>query len=206
MVVALIMGVQNFCNAAVEIKELHLNGEENLKYPEVQTGNKAIDEKINLVIAKEVDHFVTKIYDGLSYDRNDSLRYIDTNYKITCNEAGGTKILSMIIDENYCYMRAAHPAYIDRTFNFDTTTGELIDKNRLINLRGVSESDLLDRLTQKLREHCESRNIPLYYDALPLKKLPDDFYWDENLHLHFIFQHYDVASYAFGILNIDIDA
>lgn len=204
MLVALIMSVQSFCNAA-EIYEAHFNNEENLIYPVVRTGNAAIDKKINAVIAKEVDSFVTDVYGRLHYDEKDSLRFINTSYTVTCNEAGGKKILSVIVGESYCYMCAPHPAYIRRAFNFNTTTGELIDKSRLPNMVGcVSESALLDKLTQKLREHCANKNIPLYNDALPLKKLPEDFYWDENLHVHFIFQNYDVASYGYGIIDVEL--
>ena len=205
-VVALIMSVQSLCGAAA-INEAYLNGEDNLKYPVVQTGDAAIDKKINAVIAAEVDSFVTDVYGRLHYDERDSLRFIDTGYTVACNEAGGKKILSIIIGESYCYMRAPHPAYTRSAFNFNTATGELIDKSQLPNMVGnVSENDLLDKLTQKLREHCESKNINLYHDALPLKELRKDFYWDENLHVHFIFQSYDVTSYGYGIIDIDIDA
>lgn len=201
----MILSIQSLCSAA-EIYAAQFNGEENLVYPVVKTGDTAIDQKINFVIAKELDSFVTDVYGRLHYDEKDSLRYIDTDYTVTCNEAGGTKILSVIIMESYCYMRAAHPAYIRRAFNFNTATGELMDTNYLTNVgEGIPESDFLDTLTQKLREQCESRNIKLYNDALPLKKLPEDFYWDEDLNVHFIFQSYDVASYAYGIIDVVID-
>ena len=198
-VVALIISVQSICGAA-EIHEAHFNSEENLKYPVVQTGNAAIDEKINAVIFSEIDGFVKDVSDKL-YD--DELRYIDTNYKVACNEANGTKILSIIIGKNYCYMRAAHPAYYDQTLNFNLTTGELMDKSYLTDIgEGIPESYFIDKITEQLLEYCANKNISLYNDALPLKELPKNFYWDENLHLHFIFNPYDVASYAYGIIDI----
>ena len=71
---------------------------------------------------------------------------------------------------------------------------------------GVSVDELKDRLEQKLREQSAQEGIYLFEDALPLKKLPEYFYWDKNLHVHFIFQHYEIAPYAAGIIDVDIDA
>ena len=71
---------------------------------------------------------------------------------------------------------------------------------------GVSVEELKSRLERKLREHAERKGLYLFSDALPLKNLPENFYWDSNLHVHFIFQHYEVAPYAAGIIDVDIDA
>ena len=82
-----------------------------------------------------------------------------------------------------------------RTIDYLTEVGE-----------GKREGELLRRLEEKLKAHCERKNLFLSRDALPLKKLPENFYWDEDLHVHFIFQHYEIAPYAMGIIDVDIDA
>ena len=70
---------------------------------------------------------------------------------------------------------------------------------------GFQDGYLLERLNQKLRGKVEREEIFLFEDALPLKKLPETFYWDKNLHLHFIFNQYEIAPYAAGIIDVDID-
>lgn len=197
---ALIINVQNLCGAA-EIYEAYLNNEENLKYPVVKTGDTAIDQKINNVIATEIDHFVTNVY-GRLYD--DKLRFINTNYTIACNEAGNTVILSVILGESYCYMRAAHPAYYRCALNFNVKTGELMDTGYLTDIGAGNPQFSLENVTNQLKAYAESKKISLFHDALPLKELPKNFYWDENLCVHLIFNNYEVAPYAYGIIDLVI--
>lgn len=55
---ALIVSVQSFCSAAT-IESACFNGDEKLVYPVVQTGNEAIDQKINAKIKEELMGFAT---------------------------------------------------------------------------------------------------------------------------------------------------
>lgn len=71
---------------------------------------------------------------------------------------------------------------------------------------GFQDGELLRRLEEKLKAQAVREGLYLFDEALPLKELPKDFYWDERLHVHFIFQHYAVAPYAAGIIDVDIDA
>ena len=71
---------------------------------------------------------------------------------------------------------------------------------------GVPESQLIKRLEKKLRKKVKREKLFLFPESLPLKNLPDNFYWDKNLHVHFIFQQYEIAPYAVGIIDVDIDA
>ena len=197
---ALIISVQNLCSAAT-IEQAYFNGDERLIYPIVYVGDTTIDQKINNVIATEIDSFVTNVY-GRLYD--DELRFINTSYTIACNEAGNTVILSVILGESYCYMRAAHPAYYSCALNFNVKTGELMDTGYLTDIGAGNPQFSLENVTNQLKAYAESKKISLFHDALPLKELPKNFYWDENLRVHLIFNNYEVAPYAYGIIDLVI--
>ena len=205
MMFVLIAGLQSICSAAT-IEAAHFNGEEKLTYPVVSTGDEAIDQKINRKIQEELMSFIKGMhYDAQYYDR----KVIDAriNYEVGSNQAGNTVILSIVMTESQYFEGAAHPATWKRALNFNTSSGNRMGLDYLTDVgEGLREGYLLERLEQKLCEKIEREGIYLFEDALPLKQLPENFYWDENLHVHFIFQHYEVAPYAYGIIDVDIDA
>ena len=203
-VAIMLLSVQS-CFAA-EILENHSPFHENVIYPLVKTGDEAIDKRINTAIIAEVDRFVTAVYRN-AQENNYEVADIRTNYEIGSNEAGNTIILSVLLTESNYYKGGAHPATYIRPLNFNLASGELMGLNYLIEVGdGFQDGYLLERLNQKLAEKVERKEIFLFPDALPLKNLPEDFYWDKNLHVHFIFQHYEIAPYAAGIIDVDIDA
>lgn len=205
MLVVLVIGVQSLCSAAT-IETAHFNGDDKLVYPIVITGDAAIDKKINTAIIAEIDRFVTGVYRNAQVN-NYEVTDVHTKYEIPCNQAGNTVILSVVITESNYYKGGIHPATYRHALNFNVSSGELMGLNYLTDIgEGVSVEELKSRLERRLREHCESKNLYLFPEALPLKDLPENFYWDSNLHVHFIFQHYEVAPYAMGIIDVDIDA
>ena len=203
--IALMMLVSATCSAAT-IETAHFNSNDDLIYPVVRVANKAVEQKINTAIIAEVDRFVTGVYRNAQTNGYE-VGGIHTSFDIGSNEAGNTVILSVIITESCYYKMAAHPSTYQRTLNFNTSSGELMDVSYLTDVgAGIPVSELCDRLTQKLKAKAARENLYLFDDALPLKELPKDFYWDKNLHVHFIFQQYEVAPYAAGIIDVDFDA
>ena len=203
VIALLIVGVQS-CLAA-EISENQSPFHENVIYPLVKTGDEAIDKRINTAIIAEVDRFITGVYRN-AQEINAEVVDVRTNYEIMCNGAGNTVILSVVLTESNYYKGGAHPATYIRPLNFNLSSGELMGLNYLVEVGdGFQDGQLLERLNQKLAEKVERKEIFLFQDALPIKQLPEDFYWDENLHVHFIFQHYAIAPYAMGIIDVDID-
>lgn len=202
---ALLMLISATCSAAT-IEPAHFNGNGDLIYPAVHVDDAAVERKINTAIIAEVDRFVTGVYRNAQVNGYE-IYELNTSFDVGSNETGNTVILSVILTERVFYKMAVHPATWRRTLNFNTSSGELMDVSYLTDVgAGVPVSDLCDRLTQKLKAKAERENLYLFDDALPLKELPSDFYWDENLHVHFIFQHYEVAPYAMGIIDVDFDA
>ena len=203
MLVVLIMSVQNFCGAAT-IETAYFNGNEKIICPVVHTGDAAIDKKINTAIIAEVDRFLTGVYRN-AQTNGYTVADVRTSYEVGSNEAGNTVILSIILTESNYYKGGAHPATYKHALNFNVSNGDLMDIRYLTDIGSGNPQFSLENVSKKLREHAERNKIYLFDDALPLKKLPEDFYWDENLHVHLIFQHYDVAPYAAGIIDVDMD-
>ncbi|MBQ3435276.1 MAG: DUF3298 domain-containing protein, partial [Selenomonadaceae bacterium] len=166
----------------------------------------AIDRKINVAIIAELDRFLTSAYKG-AQSIGAQVEDARTSYEVGSNQSGNTVILSIVMTESKYIEGAAHPATWQRVLNFNTSSGNRMGLHYLTEVgEGLREGYLLERLEQKLCEKIEREGIYLFEDALPLKQLPENFYWDENLHVHFIFQHYEIAPYAAGIIDVDIDA
>ncbi|MBR2518920.1 MAG: DUF3298 domain-containing protein [Selenomonadaceae bacterium] len=203
--IALFVSLQSFCGAAVNIETANFNDNEELKYPIVHTGNTSVDEKINGAIFDEIQRFVKECHYSA---QNDDLEIGDmyTNFEIPCNRAGNTVILSVVLTESIYYKLAAHPATYRHALNFNAETGEKINHGYLTDVGdGSNPKFSLDNVSKKLREYADREELFLFDDALPLKNLPENFYFDENLHVHFIFQQYEVAPYAVGIIDLDMD-
>lgn len=203
VVIALLLSVQS-CFAA-EISSARVNDDEKLIYPVVHVADSEIKNKINEEICCEILRFIRETQ-ALEEDQNRKALDVRTNYEIGSNEAGNTIILSILITESRYFEGAAHPATYIRPLNFNLSSGELMGLDYLVEVGdGFQDGRLLERLNQKLAEKVERKEIFLFQDALPIKQLPQDFYWDKNLHVHFIFQHYAIAPYAVGIIDVDID-
>ncbi|MCR5833239.1 MAG: DUF3298 and DUF4163 domain-containing protein [Selenomonadaceae bacterium] len=203
-VFALILGLQSFCGAAV-INEARHYEHENIIYPMVDVGDFKINTKINNAIEAEINRFIDSAY-GNAKDIDAKVADIRSSYEIGSNQSGNTVILSVLLTESQYYEGAAHPATFQRALNFNTSSGELMDITYLTDIgSGVSKDELLKKLERKLIEKCKREDLFLYEDATPLKALPDEFYWDKNLHVHFIFQQYEIAPYAVGIIDVDIN-
>ncbi len=203
-VLMVVLSVQS-CFAA-EIHQEIFNGNQNLQYPVVHVSDRAVEEKINGAILDEINRFIKEIHYAAQYNGSE-VGGIYTNYEIGSNEAGNTVILSILLTESVYNKGAAHPLTFLRALNFNLSSGELMGIDYLLEVgEGLKEGYLLEKLNQKLVEKAEREKLFIFPESLPLKKLPQDFYWDKNLHVHFIFQQYEVAPYAVGIIDVDIDA
>ena len=204
LIVALIVFSVQSCIAA-EITTARGNEDEKLTYPVVHVGDSDIENKINEEICCEILGFIRRIQE---FKENKGFEIADmrTSYEIGSNEAGNTIILSILITESSYFKGAAHPSTYKRTLNFNLSSGEIMGLDYLVEVGdGFQDGQLLERLNKKLRGKVERREIFLFEDALPLKKLPENFYWDKNLHVHFLFNNYEIAPYAAGIIDVDID-
>ena len=186
-----IMILPNICGA-VEISETTYNGNFELKYPEIKMSNTVIAGKINQVIREEIKNFIVA-----AREPNPSVTAA-TSYKIPLDNG---KILSILLTEYVNYEGAAHPLTFMRALNFDLTKGTLIN---VADIEKYAKKKISPKeLTKKLKAYAKREDFMLFSDFKELEKLPEDFYFDEKLHLHFLFQQYEVAPYAVGIIDVD---
>ena len=187
-----LMLLPTICGAA-EIKSINYNGDFQFSYPEVKTSSAIVNTKINQRIREEIKNFI-----AAAREPNPSVT-ATTSYEIPLN---GENVLSVLLMEYTNYENSAHPLTYLRALNFDVKSGKPINS---VDLKKFSKKISPKDLTRKLKIHAEREGIALYPEFKELEKLPNDFYFDENFHLHFIFQQYEVAAYAAGIIDVDVD-
>lgn len=176
------------------------NDNQNLVYPIVETLNPQAAKKINREIRREIQLFL----DDINKRAGDDLAAIEINYEIPCNHNGG--ILSIILSEYVMIEKAAHPWNIVHTLNFNTDSGERLTVEGLSEIAKHGNDYTPEEITRRLKVYSKINHRPLYSDFKKLDKVPEDFYFDDNLHVHFLFQQQTVAHYAVGIIDLDADA
>lgn len=194
MILALMI-LPNICGAT-QIQSTNYHGDFQFTYPTISTSNTLISSLINEKIREEVKELFNAV------KQPDNSITATMSYEIPCDK---NFILSIILTE-YTYSEgAAHPLTFKRALNFDTRTGKLIGIDNIKKIsREYAKVDYTPKgITRKLKAYAEREGISLYADFKELEKLPENFYFDENFHLHFIFQQYDVAPYAAGIIDLD---
>ena len=190
-----LMILPNICGAT-EIQSTDYKGDFQFTYPEVKFSNNFINTRINEKIREEVKELFATV------KQPDRSTTATMNYEIMCDDKN---ILSVILTEIVYFEGAAHPSTFKRALNFDTRTGKFIKHADLKNIsREYAKTDYTPKgITRKLKAYARNNGIALYESFKELEKLPENFYFDENFHLHFIFQQYEVAPYAAGIIDLD---
>ena len=194
-VIFMLMILPNICGAT-EIQSTDYVGDFKFTYPTVKISNTFIETKINEKIREEVKELFN------AAKQPDTSTTATMSYEITCDDKN---ILSVILTEIVYPQGAAHPSTFKRALNFDTRTGKLIKQADLKNIsREYAKADYsVKGITQKLKTYAKENNLMLYDDFKELKEFPENFYFDKNFHLHFIFQQYEVAPYAVGTIDFD---
>ena len=190
-----LMILPNICGAT-EIQPINYKGNFNFNYPIVNLSNTFAENRINEKILEEVKI----LFDSARQTYNSMTATMD--YEIVCDK---NNILSIILTEIVYPDGAAHPSTFKRALNFDTRTGKFIQH---VDLKSISREYAKNTytpkgITKKLKAYATKNNLALYDSFKELEKLPENFYFDENFHLHFIFQQYEVAPYAVGIIDLD---
>lgn len=198
----LIILLVNFSNVhAAQIDSANYLGDENLKYPVIVTENQIAAVKINSEIRAEISRFLAEV-DQIMKECDFTDKAVSTDFTIPCNYEYG--ILSVVITEYVYFPGAAHPATYRKALNFNSDSGIKISADSLTELANSDYSP--KNITVKLKAHAKKNKLSLYNDFVELNEIPDNFYFDENLHVHFIFQQYEVAPYAMGIIEFDATA
>lgn len=193
------MSVASLARAA-EIDRAYFKGNPELSYPVVIVKNADAATKINTAIRNEMKRITDDIYTRTGED----LKAFSIDYKIPCNHEGG--ILSIIFS-GYVYVdKAAHPWHLVSCLNFNSDSGVRLMADSLSEIAKHGNDYTAAELTRKLKIYSEKNNLPLYDYFEQLDEVPETFYFDDNLHVHFLFDEQTVAHYAVGIIDLDADA
>ncbi len=198
----IMMSIANFASAA-EIDRAFYFGNPDVSYPLVIVKNEDAAIKINKEIRAELKKFIDDVNKQMLEGQFNNVA-IGVDYQIPCNHENG--ILSIILTEYVNFEGSAHPSTFQRTLNFNSDSGVRLTADTLTEIAKKPTDYTPEDITQKLRAYSEKNKLPLFPDFQGLTAIPEDFYFDDNLHVHFLFQQYEVAPYAAGIIDLDADA
>ncbi len=180
-------------NNVVKTKKL------TLVYPTVTiAGQKTVAKKISQIIEHKAA-LAKKEY--LKANGTKNLLTEQNTYVPTFHN---NNYLSFLQSGYHYFTGAAHPISWKIGVTFDLATGEEVLWKDLVR---TEDADIftIDGITTKLLATAKAKGIPLYKDFTKLKTLPKDYYLDTNGMLHFIFGQYEVAPYASGIIDLNME-
>lgn len=207
MILALM--IPNICGASA-IQTWKIDGEYHATYP-------SIDPEIDVSEIPKYNKIGDKIREVLqdywkSLEVTGGFVKSNMNYEITCDK---DNILSMVFtvtmkftDKPGFYEKDADgneiPFMYKQTLNFDMRTGDSIEPENLKNFSDKYNFTPQDIL-KKLRAYAKANNFELSSEINNLQMIPQRYYIDENLHVHFIFAGYEVAPTLKYYDFVDID-
>lgn len=162
-------------------------------YPVVMMENRKAAEKISEEIAEEVQEEAQRYYERKT---KGTVEAVDVGYDIKLNDSRYFSVMSYM----YSYFKgAAHPMYVKKGMTFDMNTGKELKWKDLV--RPADKKKLtLDAINKKLL--FEKRDV-IFDEFKGLKTLPENYYLDAKGKIHFIFQPYEIAPYAAGLIDLD---
>lgn len=99
--------------------------------------------------------------------------------------------------------RAAHPTSWELGATFDLTTGEPVEWQQVVAPQHKA-AFTLEKINQALWSTEYGKGHYFFSDFKGLKKLPQNYYLDEQGNVHFVFGQYEIAPYAVGIIDLDM--
>ena len=124
------------------------------------------------------------------------------SYEIT---KSSDDLLSLKTNQLISEEGAAHPMSYAHGYVFRLSDGKaltLADVQQLPDRKEHASRYTLESLNKRLAEPKDGAAK----DFKKLETAPKDIYMDANGHIHVLIQRYEAASYAAGILDIDLDA
>lgn len=175
-----------------EITENFIQG----KYPVVQNSNILVKSKINNEINKIVNNFEQDIQE-VNNKGTETTGFV--GYEVKANSEN---IFSVIINCSTMYKGAAHPNTYSYGLSFDES-GNLIQFSQVINEANLQGSDKysIANLNKAIYEQVGDN---LYNFHKEVEVFPKEFYLDENMDLHVLFQRYEITPYAVGLVDINL--
>lgn len=187
--------VQGYQIKENEIKTEFVEG----KYPTVDTDNILIKSRINSQIEKIVNNYI----DYTNKQNKDGYEVTGfVNYDIRANNAN---FFSLTIDCSSMPKGAAHPNTYTYGLTFDNE-GNVINFNQFVKENQVSGKDkdlyTVDNLTKEVLAQVGDKLYDSSVIPLDITAFPEQFYIDDDGNLHVLFQRYEIAPYAMGLIDV----
>lgn len=170
-----------------------------LTYPIVQTDAADAQQRINTVIEDDVKAFMQEIDMARMGNKKTSA---EMSYKITNSS---DDLLSLKTEQFISEEGAAHPMSYTHGYLFRLSDGKALtldDVQQMSDRKDRAGRYTLDALNRRLTEPKNGASEG--YKAL--ETVPKDIYMDADGHIHVLIQRYEAASYAAGVLDMDLDA
>ena len=209
-VIMALMILPNICGAS-KLQTWEINGEYHAVYPSVDPETDASEIPIYNKIGDKINEVMKDFWNSVSV--TGGFIKSNLNYEITCDK---NNILSMVFtvkmmftDKPFFYEKDAAgnviPFMYKQTLNFDMRTGDVIEPENLKNISAKYNFTPQD-IIKKVTTFAKKNNIELNADFENLNIIPQRYYIDENLHVHFIFAGYELSTKLKYYDFIDIDA
>jgi hypothetical protein len=177
---------------AAQIKTLHEKDKKyELNYFKISGIDSSAAKRINERVKAEADNFVQSVKAENKGNGNQTTAVM--NYEIMLNDGW----LSAVLYE-YTYTKgAAHGMTYAKTFSFNLATG-----------KELAYKDVADKsvpeINKLLDDSYKRGEIGLFPDFSGINEIPSDFYVDASGSAHLVFQLYEIAPYAAGIIDLDL--
>ena len=196
MILALM--IPNFCSASA-LETWQIDGEYHVVYPSVNPEIDVSEIPIYNKIGDKINEVMKDFWNSVCVTGG----FIKSamNYEITCDK---DNILSMVFtvkmmftDKPFFYEKDAAgniiPFMYKQTLNFDMHTGDPIESDNLKNISAKYNFTPQDVL-KKLKAYAVKNNIELNADIENLNIIPQRYYIDEKMNVHFIFAGYEIST------------
>ena len=188
-------------NPKLTVKDEEIKQNDNflLVYPKVTLdGKQVIGDKINTYFARDSQMTVQRYQEerAKGIRKTFEQKYTQSYY--------GKHYLCFLYDGYMFYKGAAHPLSWRGGVTFDLKTGADVKWQDLIK-DGDKEAFTLSAINDKIFNSKEKWRGWLFRDFQGLKKLPKTYYLDTKGYIHFIFGQYEIAPYAAGIIDLNME-
>ena len=173
-----------------------------LIYPMVTSQNREKAAQVNTAIRKDARIFIERVWmDRLT---GGSIK-ADLSYETKLNKAD---IVSFVLTEVTSPERAAHPTTNVKGYIFSLTEGRALtfkDFDKIAANLQQPDAYSLASVNQAITKHLAAKGITPLPGFQGLTKRPTEIYLDAKLHLHILLQPTEVAPYACGVIDVDLD-
>lgn len=178
--------------------QILLDGRLKIQYPKVRVvGKKDVSQKISRYFTKRAkqsqEHFKKA-------DRGQEKLTSRLGYVLSYH---GPRYLSIIEYSFSYYERAAHPSSWEHGVTFDLTTGDVVPWQQVV-ARKNKRKFTLENINKALWATEYGQGGYFFSDFTGLKQLPTNYYVDSEGYICFVFNQYEIAPYAAGIINLNM--